>query len=379
VADIVETLGAALGDLVAKGSFDVPAYPAIALRLQRILARPNHGLSEVAEAIAADPALAARVLGAANSAAYAANQEITTISRAVYRLGSRTVSSLSLAASLGASAMQAGVLFDVKYRVWRRTVTYALACQKLAGLHAVAADDAFLVGLLHGFGRSLAVVALEKVVASHRLARPLGVDDWLALAEAHRGKLTEAVALRWGLPASLVELLKETGRPPAWQGLLTRANQIVMQLESGQTPGGETAAESRALDELIRGLPAALDALTEVPPGSPVRATGVLSKHNQVIPGERRSCSVALADRRKRGGATLRCLSITPDGLEFESSVAFQESSMVRLQVGTGAEPFEPWLNVALCVPDGSLFRVEAQLFSPTRDVKQRWLSFFNP
>lgn len=378
MTDIIETLGSALGDIVAKGSFDVPPYPAVALRLQRILARPNHGLAEVADAISADPALAARVLGVANSAAYGAGQEITTIGRAVVRLGSRTVSGLSLAAGVGASATQAGVLFDVKYRVWRRSVTCALACQKLAALHSLMADDAFLVGLLHGFGRSMAVAALEKLIATQRPPRPLGVGDWLAIAEGQRGKLTAVVAARWSLPQSLVEPLKESGAPTAWRELLARANQIALMLETGATPDASSAAESRALDELVRGLPAALDALTEVPPGAPARAPGVLAKPDHALQGELRPCSIALGDRRKRGAATLRSTSVGADGLEFESSVSFQECSMVRLMVGVETESFEPWLNVVLCVPSGSSFRVEAQLFSPTREVKQRWRELFD-
>jgi HD-like signal output (HDOD) protein len=377
VTDIIEALGAALGDIVAKGTFDVPPYPAVALRLQRILARPNHGLAEVADAISADPAIAARVLGAANSAAYGTSQEITTIGRAVNRLGGRTVSALSLAAGVGAAATQAGVLFDVKYRVWRRSVTSALACQKLAALHAVAPDDAFLVGLLHGFGRSLAIAALEKLIATQRPPRPLGISDWLAIAEQRRGALTAAAAERWSLPPSLVEPLKESGAPAAWQQLLARANQVALLLETGQTPEGSSPAESRALDELVRGLPGALDALTEVPPAGPARSPGVLAKPERVLQGDRRPCSIALGDRRKRGAAALRCLGVGPDGVEFESSSAFQESSMVRLLVGADTDALEPWFNIVLCVPVGGAFRVEAQLFSPTREVKQRWQSLW--
>jgi HD-like signal output (HDOD) protein len=377
VADLIETLGAALEDIVAKGTFDVPPYPAVALRLQRILARPNHGLAEVADAISSDPALAARVLGAANSAAYGATQEITTISRAVVRLGSRTVSALSLAAGLGVAATQAGVLFDAKYLAWRRSVTCALACQKLATFHSVGSDDAFLVGLLHGFGRSLAIAALEKLVTTERPSRPLGVADWLAIAERERGKLTAAVAKRWSLPQTLVEPLGEDGAPAAWRALLARANQVALALETGRTPAGGSEAESRALDELVRGLPAALDAFAAVPSPAPVPVSGVVAKSDRVLEGDLRPSALGLADRRKRAAPKLRTLGIAADGLAFESSVAFQESSMVRLSIGAETEQFEPWLNVVLCVPTGASFRVEAQLFSPTREVKQRWQALF--
>ena len=46
--------------------------------------------------------------------------DITTVPRAVNRLGARVISSLALAAGLGDTATQSGALFDVKYRVWRQ-------------------------------------------------------------------------------------------------------------------------------------------------------------------------------------------------------------------------------------------------------------------
>jgi HD-like signal output (HDOD) protein len=61
-----------------------------------------------ADALSADPALAARVLSVANSPLYRGTSDITTVARAVNRLGARTVASIALAAGIGAAAMQTG-------------------------------------------------------------------------------------------------------------------------------------------------------------------------------------------------------------------------------------------------------------------------------
>src|SRR5258706_5565130 len=133
-----EALSAALTELVMRGDFAVPPYPAVALRLRRLLERPNYGVGEVADVIAADAALAASVLGTANSALYrSGDAEIASLSRAVNRLGARTVSAIAVAAGVGQAATQGGQLFDVKYRVWRRSITSALTCQKLAPLRGL--------------------------------------------------------------------------------------------------------------------------------------------------------------------------------------------------------------------------------------------------
>ena len=88
----------------------------------------------------------------------------------------------------------------MKFRVWRRTMTCALACQKLAGARGLVPEEAFLAGLLHGFGRSIAVASLEELLRTARAPQPLLVEEWLGIAEQHRAALARAVAQSWNLP-----------------------------------------------------------------------------------------------------------------------------------------------------------------------------------
>jgi HD-like signal output (HDOD) protein len=369
-------LGTALGEVVARGDFQVPAYPAVALRLQRILARPNYALAEVADTIAADPALAARVLGVVNSPLYRASDDITSLPRAVNRLGARVVSALAVAAGIGTNAMQAGALFDVKYRVWRRSITCALACQKLAPLRGLDANEAFLTGLIHGFGRSVAIAAIEQLLAAQRSVPPLELLQWLSVADEQRGTLALAVATRWQLPAVILEALRADDAHPMG-ALVAEGERIAEGLESSWRPEAASPAEARALDELIAGLPAALDALAAVPPATPGRPASAVAPVEHALLGERRSCGLKLSDCRKKGAATLALLGITPTGVEATSSLQLQEGSMVRLALGEDGDRVETWFNVLLCVPAAAACRIEAELFSPPREIKERWLAIF--
>jgi HD-like signal output (HDOD) protein len=366
-------LRAALSEIVTKGDFQVPPYPAVALRLQRIFARENYGVGEIAETVAADPALAARILGLANSALYRATDEITTVPRAVNRLGARVVSTLAVAAGLGTSATQAGALFDVKYRVWRRSITTALACQKLAPLRALDANQAFLVGLIHGFGRSVAVAALEALLAKERAVTPLQLMQWLAVAEEQRAGLALAVAERWQLPSEILAALKPEAASTPMGALVTEAERVATMLESSWRPEASSPAEAKALEELIAGLPAALDALAAVPPPAPKRAPSAVVAEDHALAGESRHCPLPVADCRKKGAAALTALALTPTGIELTSSLPLQEGSMIRLALGADANRFETWFNVLLSVPAGAGYRVEAELFSPPREIKERW------
>jgi HD-like signal output (HDOD) protein len=370
-----EAMQRALTELVSAGDFTVPPYPAVALRLQRLLARDGYGVAEVAEVVAADAPLAATVLAAANSALLAGSGAITNLGRAVNRLGARTVGSIAVASGVGAVATTAGVLFDVKFRVWRRGLSCALICQKLAPARGLDAEEAFLAGLLYGFGRSIAVASLEQLLKTHQPPRPLSVSEWLGIAEQHRASLALAVANRWQLPGVIADALRgaaPSNQPSALDALLRDADHIAGELDAGRMPQAATPTETRSLDELIAGLPTALEAFAPAPP-SLTRPSPTLAKPEHALEGELHQKKLRIVDLRAKLAASLGCLSIGPNGIEVESNRPFQESSMVRLALGDEAAKFEPWLNVVLCVPSGQHYRVELQLFSPTREIRDRW------
>jgi HD-like signal output (HDOD) protein len=374
-----EALGKALAHVVQRGDFTVPPYPAVALRLQRLLAKPNYSVSDIADVVSGDPALATAVLAAANSAALGAAVQITTLPRAVNRLGARTVGSIAVAAGLGASASAPGLLLDVKYRVWRRSVTCALACQKLAPQRGLEPEAAFLAGLLHGFGRSVAIASLERLLADHRPARPLGLEEWLGIAEQHRAELARAVAERWQLPSELVECMHaygaESGRS-ALARLVAESDRIAAGIEAGGIP--ELAdAEARAIDELSTTLPGLLTSLATPPAPAAARDAGVVAKPERALQGDLRNKSLDVTDRSTKSSAALSCVGIAPSGLRLESSRPFQESSVVRLSVNAGSQQLEPWFSVVLCAKEGAKYRVELELFSPTREIKQAWLALY--
>lgn len=366
----------ALTDVVTRGDFVVPPYPAVALRLQRLLAREGYGVGEVADVIAADAPLAASVLAAANSALLGVGGPITSLSRAVNRLGARTVGSIAIASSVGAVALTTGVLFDVKFRVWRRGIACALTCQKLAPGRGLDSDEAFLAGLLHGFGRSLAVASLEQLLKTHQPPRPLTVAEWLNIAEQQRAALASVVAQNWQLPAPVAEAIRGTTGSPLNQ-LVAEADRVAGEIDAGRVPQAANPAELKTIDEVVAGLPAALDAYAPPPAAPTMRPSPVLAKPERALEGELRTKTLLVTDRRAKGPANLVCVGLTPSGIELDSSRPFQESSVVRLAIGDPDSHFEPWLTVALCIPNGSRYRVELQLFSPQRETREQWRALY--
>jgi HD-like signal output (HDOD) protein len=378
-----EAMQRALTDVVTRGDFVVPPYPAVAMRLQRLLARDGYGVGEVADVLAADAALAATVLAAANSALLGGAVPVTSLSRAVNRLGARTVGSIAVASGVGAVAVTSGVLQDVKFRVWRRSMTCALTCQKLGEARGLAPEEAFLAGLLYGFGRSIAIASLEQLLKSHQPPRPLSVAEWLNIAEQHRVVLAGAIAKNWQLPPSIAEAITGTAGQGqvALNELVLHADRVAGDLDAGRMPQAQAPTEIRLLDEVIAGLPAALEAFA--PPASqpttrPSPPSPMLAKPAHALDGELRPKGLKIIDRRTKGAATLTCIAVAGTGVEVESSRPFQESSMVRLTVGDPETRFEPWFNVVLCVPNGAHYRVELELFSPTRETREQWRAIYD-
>jgi HD-like signal output (HDOD) protein len=368
-----------LGDIVERGDFVVPPYPAAAMRLRSLIESDKFGLSQIADAAAADAALAAALLRIANSPVYRGDgPPLTTLLRAVNRLGARAVSSLSLAAGIGAAATSPGALADVKYRVWRRSVTCALAAQRFAGAHGVDPEVAFLAGLLHGFGRSVALACLEKLLATS--SETHSVPEWLALVEQHGAALATRVASLWQLPPTIVDAMSaEPHASGASHTVVALADRLALALDRGASSQeaaaelGFDAKQAALLDKFVAHLPGALEAFIQAPDApKKARTASAVNKPPSMLAGEQRGFSLPVIDLRKgRTPEPFESVAIAPLGLVVTSARPLQESSVIRLCV-QAEPPIEAWFNVVLCAPEKQRFRIELQAFAPSSEFRER-------
>jgi len=265
--------------------------------------------------------------------------------------------------------------------VWRRAVTCALLSQKLAPCRGLDAEDAFLAGLLHGFGRTVAVACLEKLLGTNAPPRPFTTAEWLALTDEHRAALAKAVAERWELPAELAAAIgAEPGANPALTGLLALAEQLASTLEH---PGDAAlppmnGEEEQLFRELCPQLAAAIAALLETPESHrPPPAPSAIAKPATALKGELRELTLGVVDARAGRARELTATAISADGLRLTSDRPFQEGCLVHLKLAREDQPLVIWANVLLCAPEPSGFRVEVQLFAPGRELKNEWLRLF--
>src|SRR5258708_17249602 len=143
---------ATLATEVSKGTVNLPCFPDVVMRIRKALAEPDVSLTEIVRIVGTEPRLAARLLQAANSAAFnPAGRHLTDLRAAITRLGHRPVQSaamsfavkqLRLAPALRAISRPLNIL-------WEQSISVAAICQVIARSTRVSPEDAFLTGLLH--------------------------------------------------------------------------------------------------------------------------------------------------------------------------------------------------------------------------------------
>jgi HD-like signal output (HDOD) protein len=198
-----DMFAAALTADVASGSVDVPSFPDVAVRVRRVLADDDVGAEKVVRVVGSEPALAARVLQLANSAALnAGRKRISDLRTAITRMGFIMVRSAAIAfavVQLRKAATMKGLEKHLD-QLWRRsTLVAALAYAVARRFTKVNADMAMFAGLMHGIGKLYILTRVSRFpgVFADREAYEGIVRGWHA-------KLARALLEGWETPPEIV-------------------------------------------------------------------------------------------------------------------------------------------------------------------------------
>jgi putative nucleotidyltransferase with HDIG domain len=184
----------------------LPAQPAAAEQVLRIVSDRKAGAADLARVIETDPALAARVMRLANSPYYGSPRRVSSTRHATVMLGFETVRALAAGAACS--------LLDSRVELgpdgfWRHAITTAAAASVIARNVGLSTADAFSAGLLHDLGAVLLhrrdpdafTVATAAPTISDQVAAELAA---FGVTHADEG----AAALdAWGFPAPFVEAI----------------------------------------------------------------------------------------------------------------------------------------------------------------------------
>lgn len=204
-------MGANLFDKLVK-TRRLPTPSATALNILQVADRDDVSLAEVAEAVAADPAISARILKFANSAELGASSQITTVRQAVTRLGLRAIKVTALSFSLmneRESAKCPGFDPDL---FWANSLATAVATRMLIpAKSATSPDEGFVGGLLSRLGRLVFAVGAPQeyagVLAKAGSILETTVKEEREVLGTDHLEMAGALLERWKLPAVLVKAI----------------------------------------------------------------------------------------------------------------------------------------------------------------------------
>jgi HD-like signal output (HDOD) protein len=192
----------------------VPRQVAVAL----LLATSPHP-SEVARLVRADPAIATRVLSAANSASSSPRQRIVSVEEAIIRLGANQTIRLIWAAVMKGAVSGLDRSGVDPYELWR----HSLACAHLTtaavdpGTSRSVQAASYAAGLLHDVGRiALATADATRYQAVVEAVRA-GTDPIEAEREAFGATHIEVgvrVGEAWALPEPILAAIAHHHQPP---------------------------------------------------------------------------------------------------------------------------------------------------------------------
>lgn len=227
----------------------LPSLPSVAIRVIELSQDADVQISDIAEVIQNDQALTAKILKTVNSSFYRLSYRCDTISRAMTYLGLNTIKSLVLGFSLVRLCKEQAD-GDALARHWRRVVYSAAAARRIAReLGQCDPEEAFTAALMQDIGGLAMHASMNGEYA--RIVNK-AAEDHFRLPEIERrafgfdhAEVGAALAERWKLPESLVEVIKHHHSPTPGAHHLLRTIILSTQLaEIAAVPGHAGADQS---------------------------------------------------------------------------------------------------------------------------------------
>jgi HD-like signal output (HDOD) protein len=198
----------ALAAELSKGKVDLPSFPDIALRVRQILADEQVSQEQVVRVVGSEPALAARLLQIANSAAINfSGKAITELRTAINRMGHNMVRSAAIAFAMSQLKKVDSLkgLEKPLDDLWKQSAAVAAMSHAVARRFSrVNPDTAMLAGLLHGIGKLYILTRSSKHPALFAEAGTYNqiVRDW-------HGAVARALLENWDMAEEIVSAVSE--------------------------------------------------------------------------------------------------------------------------------------------------------------------------
>jgi len=190
----------------------LPAFPGTTARLAQIVSNQSYDVEAVTSCVKYDQALTLKLLSAANSAAYAGEERLSTVYEAVLRLGSSQVLTIAVSREVRSIFQVAFPAYRLEEgELWKHSVATALAGE-IASCYCdlASSPEVFTTALLHDVGKLVMGHFIDHSI--FRAISELRVSQRLTCIEAEsrilgisHASLGGYIAENWNLPRNIVD------------------------------------------------------------------------------------------------------------------------------------------------------------------------------
>jgi len=192
-------------------SCELPAVPAVAARILKLVEDPLTTVDDFQKAILSDQALTTRVLKIANSAYYGSSREINTVSDAIVMMGIDTIKNLAVAVASREVYRNFGIM---EQKLWEHCLGVSICSSfvaRYAGHFSIRGEEAVVAGLLHDIGKVIMNNSqptrfgeLTRRVYEERVPYHVIEEEMFGFNHAEVGFL---LAEKWDFPESLANTI----------------------------------------------------------------------------------------------------------------------------------------------------------------------------
>ncbi|MCP4285269.1 MAG: HDOD domain-containing protein [Gammaproteobacteria bacterium] len=192
---------------IEQNKITLPTLPEVALKIRDAVETDSSTANQIAEMVATDAALSARLLQVANSPLYRGRVQIENIQMAVTRLGQKLVRSLVVSLAMKQIFQATTDTLDSRLRaIWEESVQVAAICRALAQSVGLNREQAMLAGLIHNIG-SLPILSMADNYPE-LMSDPVMLDSFVEHLNPEIGKL---ILDTWGFSESLIKVPENYG------------------------------------------------------------------------------------------------------------------------------------------------------------------------
>jgi len=219
----------------------LPTLPEVAIKIREAVENENNSAQQIADLLAQDPSLTARLMQVANSPVFRARSQIDDLTTAITRLGTRVVRDLVICLAMKQIYQPSSNTLEQKFReLWSTSIEVAAISRMIASETSLNPEQALIAGLIHNIGALpiLKMVENDDVLSTDKEA----LNQLMRDIQGSVGKL---ILSFWNFPDHLIDVVEKCNMfnrqhdgPADYVDIV----QIAI-LQSGDTTHGKTPAD----------------------------------------------------------------------------------------------------------------------------------------